>query len=86
MSVSAVAAQIAVRLRALTPLPDSDIDYEREELADAFEDIGSDPTASLAWFNDAMRDLWDWGDQVLPGGRAVPFSQTPKVCWVRTAF
>lgn len=72
-----LAASIARKLKAMRPLPPSDYDAEREELADVFEDMAEDGDLSEDEFNGVMHDLYDWGDTPLDDNW-----NGKKVCWV----
>ena len=76
-----IARTAAKRLKLMLPLPDENLDYEREEFIDEFEALSEDPDADTSDFDDVLRRLYDWGDISLDGK-----FNGKKVCWVATSF
>jgi hypothetical protein len=74
-----LAAGIATALRALKPFNDEELDFEREDVADEFEGLSQDSTASVAAFDDVMDRLYDWADTPMGGGE---FPYRKRACWV----
>lgn len=85
ITLQQLAKVVAFRLRSLRPFGDDvgrtilSFDDEREEIADNFEDIAGDDTATTDDFDDVMCALYDWADQHMDdkwNGK--------KVCWIDT--
>lgn len=82
ITVMACAASIAVKLRALAPFDDHNLDDDRDGIATEFEtiaEVAADDDAGHRWFDDVMSSLYDWGDTSMDdrfGGA--------KACWVDT--
>lgn len=81
ITVQKMAAAIVMRLRALKDFggEDADLDDSRSEIADEFEAISEDPSASNDEFDYVMRSLYDWGDQSIDGEWS-----GKKACWIDT--
>ena len=84
ISTSKMAGVISKRLLDLQPFSGDDfgIDYEREVMAEAFEDLSIDTTGGTTEFDALMSDLYDWADTRLDDG--VGFWGAKKACWVKT--
>jgi hypothetical protein len=81
ITIQALAAVIAKRLRALRPFGerDEDLNEKRDEIAEEFEYIAKTPDATRDDFDNWMCDLYDWGDT-----RLEQVWNGKKVCWVDT--
>jgi len=81
ITIQALAAVLAKRLRALKPfgVRDEDLNEKRDEIAEEFEYIAKTPTATRDDFDNWMEELYDWGDTRLEQGWT-----GKKVCWVDT--
>ena len=79
ISTQELAKSVATKLRALRPFKAGldDINDERDEIADNFENLAEDKTATQQDFNSIMEDLFNWGDQRLDGEW-----NGKKVCWI----
>lgn len=83
IEVSALARVIADRLSALRPFgdDDSDLDMEREDIADEFIDFANEGSDDTDRFDYLMNYLYDWGDTKISG----QFFDAVKVCWIKTS-
>lgn len=70
---------ISARLRTLAPFG-TGLDFDRDELADQFDDFARDVDAEADDFDQIMQDLYDWADTHISGD----FFNAKKACWVRT--
>ncbi|TPM59012.1 hypothetical protein FJ959_09065 [Mesorhizobium sp. B2-2-4] len=81
----ALAGVIAARLAALQPFGEGvgrtmmDFDDERQDIADGFEALSEDDSATREHFDWMMSDLYDWADQSMDSKW-----NGKKVCWVDT--
>lgn len=83
MTIQQLAAEIAKRLKAITPLHDEHVvSEERDEIVEEFENFAEDPTGDKDEFDDIMNGLYDWGDTPLENTTWPP----KKVCWIATQF
>lgn len=74
-----LAKVVSSRLQNLKPLGNKQINAEKMEIAEEFDDIGTDSEASVECFDAAMERLYDWADTPLD-----PSWNGKKVCWVKT--
>jgi len=81
ITVQALAASIAKKLRAVSNFTGSNADLNdtRDEIADEFEWLSEDDSAGRDDFDCLMSSLYDWGDQKLDENW-----NGKKVCWVDT--
>lgn len=79
MSQAELAKEIAEKLKLLKPFKNQDIDWEKEEIIEEFENLADDEDENQEWFNYAMNKLYDWADTSLDGKFG-----GKKVCWVKT--
>lgn len=81
ISTQELARSVAVKLRALKPFGTSlaELNDERDGIAEEFDDLAANKSATQQDFNYAMQSLYDWGDQ-----RISPEWNGKKVCWVDT--
>ena len=70
---------IANKLKKLKPFNDGDIDFQKDELVDYFNDFKDHE--GVEEFDNLMSMLYDWGDISLGGP---DFFNIKKVCWVNT--
>jgi hypothetical protein len=75
---------VSQRLKALLdtskPKIDNDLKYDGEELVYRFEH----DVETVNDYDSILSDLYDWGDTELPRTKDIPFSMTPKLCWIDT--
>ena len=85
ISSQQMAGVISARLLGLRPFGGNDfgVDYEREEIAERFEDLSTDVDAHVEEFDDLMSELYDWADTLLDGTGGKVFG-AKKACWVKT--
>lgn len=76
LPIQQLALFISKKLEAFSPYVSVDVEYERQDLVEAFEDASTNEELSREEFNYLMVDLYDWGDRSLGG--------IDKVCWIQT--
>lgn len=81
ISIQALAASIAKKLRAVRDFSEADADLNdaRDELADEFNGLSEDADATRNDFDCVMHSLYDWGDQALDQNW-----NGKKACWIDT--
>lgn len=79
MSQAELAKEIAEKLKLLKPFKNEDIDWEKEEVIEEFENLADDEDENEEWFNYAMNKLYNWADNSLDGKFG-----GKKVCWIKT--
>ena len=81
ISMQDLARTVASKLK---DLPDfggklEDIDLEKQDLIDAFDDLAMDLSANNSDFDSLWDELYNWGDTNLDGK-----FNAKKVCWIAT--
>jgi hypothetical protein len=76
-NIDLLAKVVAAGLRGLNPFPDDYLEFEKFDIAQAFDKLGDADDASSDAFDDLMDRLYNWGEQALNGHT--------KVCLVRIA-
>lgn len=83
-SAQETAKEISVKLKELEPFGGifEFLDYEKEELAESFEDFAGDPSVDFKDLDYLLAELYDWADSAMSLGdeRGAP----KKACWVKT--
>lgn len=80
MTYEALAGAIANKLSAMPEFRhDADIEQERQELIERFDEAAEYTDLSQDEFNDLMSELYDWADTSLDGQ-----FNGKKVCWINT--
>ena len=77
--IQTLAKEIATKLTNLATFTNEEIELEKEDIIDAFNDLSKDKEANLCSFNSLMDELYNWADTPLDnklGGK--------KVCWIKT--
>lgn len=75
--VDLLAKTVATRLRNLMPFPDDYLEFEKIDIAQAFDRLGDNDEATPDQFDDLMDRLYNWGEHKLSGSL--------KVCLVKIA-
>lgn len=76
-----MAAVISERLKALKPFGIDHLDERRDMIADWFDGMARG-TYDIAEFDDAMKELYDWGDEQIASLCHGVFGD--KCCWINT--
>lgn len=78
ITVQQMAGVVAQRRRKLDFTDDHN--YERDDIAEVFEDISADEEATTLDFDLALNELYDFGDTRVSGA----FFDAVKLCWIKT--
>lgn len=61
-TVQQLATKVAVKLKKID-FQNEDVNFDRDDIADEFEGLSEDPTATVADFDDVLARLYDFADE-----------------------